>query len=55
MDFTELAEYEEIRQSVRQMCSKFDDTYWQEHDENKEFHLFSQALKYEQNDKPDAE
>ena len=37
MDFTELAEYEEIRQSVRQMCSKFDDTYWQEHDENKEF------------------
>ena len=37
MDYTEDPVFEEIRQAVRQLCSKFDDVYWQEHDESKEF------------------
>jgi len=37
MDYTEDPVYEEIRQAVRQLCSKFDDVYWQEHDDSKEF------------------
>lgn len=37
MDYTEDPVIEEIRQAVRQLCSKFDDVYWQEHDESKEF------------------
>jgi acyl-CoA dehydrogenase len=37
MDYTEDSVYDEIRQAVRQLCAKFDDVYWQEHDESKEF------------------
>ena len=37
MDYTEDPVYDEIRQAVRQLCAKFDDTYWQEHDDSKEF------------------
>lgn len=37
MDYTEDPVYEEIRQAVRQLCSKFDDVYWQQHDDSKEF------------------
>lgn len=37
MDFTEPPLHDEIRQAIRQICSKYDDEYWLEHDESHEF------------------
>jgi acyl-CoA dehydrogenase len=37
MDFTPNPVHEEIRKVVREVCSKFPDDYWMEHDESKEF------------------
>ncbi len=37
MDFSPNSLHEEIRQTVRKICSDFTDEYWLEHDESKEF------------------
>ncbi len=37
MDFAVDETHEAIREAVRAMCSKFDGTYWMEHDESHEF------------------
>jgi acyl-CoA dehydrogenase len=37
MDFTPDPVHEEIRRVVRDVCAKFPDDYWMEHDESKEF------------------
>ena len=37
MDFSSNPVHEEIRKVVREVCSKFPDDYWMEHDDSKEF------------------
>jgi acyl-CoA dehydrogenase len=37
MDFTPDEDHEAIREGVRRVCTKFDDTYWREHDRDHEF------------------
>jgi acyl-CoA dehydrogenase len=37
VEFEEDTIHTDIREAVRRVCSKFDNTYWREHDENHEF------------------
>src|SRR5919112_6398473 len=37
MDFTVDEDHEAIREGIRRVCSKFDDTYWRDHDRDHEF------------------